>query len=255
MIKFFRNFRQKLLSEGGTDKPSWPVFRYLKYAFGEIILVVIGILIALSINNWNEQKKEQKNAVILSKSMLADLVKDTAALHFVIEFNENKSRTIDSFIETIHSPQETWDVPEFYQGLSTTFTTFPFSPTNGTYEQMKSTGTFTYFNQELVNKMNEYSNQVRETIFRDELVEKAEWELVPLASSIVNFEVTGDLRFNRPITHQTYIKLNDEETKDIFINKILTVKIMMGRSLEEYYTQLKIAEELIGELNNRINYD
>ena len=50
MIKFFRKIRQNLLSEGKTGK-------YLKYAIGEIILVVIGILIALSINNWNENQK------------------------------------------------------------------------------------------------------------------------------------------------------------------------------------------------------
>jgi|TARA_R110000737_G_C14509985_1_gene473452 hypothetical protein len=46
MIKFFRKIRQNLVSKGNTGK-------YLKYAIGEIILVVIGILIALSINNWN----------------------------------------------------------------------------------------------------------------------------------------------------------------------------------------------------------
>ena len=50
MIKFFRKIRQKLLTENKFSK-------YLLYAFGEIILVIIGILIALSINNWNEEKK------------------------------------------------------------------------------------------------------------------------------------------------------------------------------------------------------
>jgi len=52
MIKFFRKIRQNLLLEGRTSK-------YFKYAVGEIILVVIGILIALSINNWNEIRKNQ----------------------------------------------------------------------------------------------------------------------------------------------------------------------------------------------------
>ncbi|SRX74462.1 DUF6090 family protein [Aequorivita antarctica] len=51
MIKLFRNIHKNLLNEGKTSK-------YLKYAIGEIILVVIGILIALSINNWNELQKD-----------------------------------------------------------------------------------------------------------------------------------------------------------------------------------------------------
>ncbi|MBK8633970.1 MAG: hypothetical protein IPN72_10580 [Saprospiraceae bacterium] len=55
MIKLFRNIRQSLLAEGKTSK-------YLKYAIGEIILVVIGILIALSINTWNKTTTFQKRS-------------------------------------------------------------------------------------------------------------------------------------------------------------------------------------------------
>ncbi len=53
MIKFFRKIRQQLLTENKFSK-------YLIYAIGEILLVVIGILIALQINNWNEGEKEKK---------------------------------------------------------------------------------------------------------------------------------------------------------------------------------------------------
>ena len=53
MIKFFRHIRKSLLEQNKTGK-------YLKYAIGEIILVVIGILIALQINNWNEDRKDRK---------------------------------------------------------------------------------------------------------------------------------------------------------------------------------------------------
>lgn len=49
MIKFFRKIRQNSLSEGKTGE-------YIKYAVGEIVLVVIGILIALGINNWNSKR-------------------------------------------------------------------------------------------------------------------------------------------------------------------------------------------------------
>jgi len=52
MIKFFRKIRQNLLIENKTGK-------YFKYVIGEIILVVIGILIALQINNWNENRKHK----------------------------------------------------------------------------------------------------------------------------------------------------------------------------------------------------
>ena len=61
MIKLFRNIRKSLLLENKTSK-------YLKYAIGEIILVVIGILIALSINNWNQQRilEKQSQQVLLN---------------------------------------------------------------------------------------------------------------------------------------------------------------------------------------------
>jgi len=70
MIKLFRNIRQKLLTENKFSK-------YLIYAIGEIILVVIGILIALSINNWNEERKENKSEqsvlLELKSNLLADI--------------------------------------------------------------------------------------------------------------------------------------------------------------------------------------
>lgn len=60
MIKFFRHIRQQLISENKTG-------RYLKYAIGEIVLVVIGILMALQINNWNTDRiaKKQENTILL----------------------------------------------------------------------------------------------------------------------------------------------------------------------------------------------
>ena len=70
MIKIFRNIRKQLASEN-------KVMAYLRYAIGEILLVVIGILIALQVNNWNEHRKQniQKNLII--KSLVTDLSMDT----------------------------------------------------------------------------------------------------------------------------------------------------------------------------------
>ena len=65
MFKFFRKIRQRLLTENKFSK-------YLLYAIGEIILVVIGILIALSINNWNQNHIDKKNEQILLKQLFKD---------------------------------------------------------------------------------------------------------------------------------------------------------------------------------------
>ena len=81
MIKFFRKIRQNLLSENKFSK-------YLIYAIGEIILVVIGILIALQINNLNESQKNQTLVDTYKKNLIENLVKDS--LNIQTNFIKNK---------------------------------------------------------------------------------------------------------------------------------------------------------------------
>jgi hypothetical protein len=82
MIKFFRKIRYNLLEQNKFSK-------YLLYAIGEIVLVVIGILIALSINNWNENRKTEvkiKNSVVaLRNDLIQDTILITARLPFINE--------------------------------------------------------------------------------------------------------------------------------------------------------------------------
>jgi hypothetical protein len=66
MISLFRKIRQKLLQEN-------KVTRYLAYALGEILLVVIGILIALQINNWNEIQQLEREELQLLEEMAVEL--------------------------------------------------------------------------------------------------------------------------------------------------------------------------------------
>ena len=66
MLRFFRQIRQRLITNNRFSK-------YLLYAIGEILLVVIGILIALQIDNWNEQKKAEERIDILMGEVMEDL--------------------------------------------------------------------------------------------------------------------------------------------------------------------------------------
>jgi len=78
MIKFFRKIRQKLLTENKFSK-------YLLYAIGEILLVVIGILIALSINNWNESRKKENLKQRLYVELRESIMSDTVAYNNAIK--------------------------------------------------------------------------------------------------------------------------------------------------------------------------
>lgn len=95
MIKFFRHIRRSLINQNQTGK-------YFKYALGEILLVVIGILIALHINNWNEHRKQVKEENEIILSFKAELKTKSNQLKISIERNkeyEEHSRDLLSLIK------------------------------------------------------------------------------------------------------------------------------------------------------------
>ena len=102
MIKFFRKIRQSLLNEGKTTK-------YFKYAFGEIILVVIGILIALQINSWNESRKN----TIKEQQILSQLKEEyTANLLQLEQKIAHRKKIIKAATKVLEYIDEPTKVPE-----------------------------------------------------------------------------------------------------------------------------------------------
>ncbi|MCX2718460.1 DUF6090 family protein [Lentiprolixibacter aurantiacus] len=87
MLRFFRQIRQRLLADNKLSK-------YLLYAIGEIFLVVIGILIALQVNNWNEERKEFRQALSLLGNLKDELQQDS--LHFRNVFTAEKTLFLPS---------------------------------------------------------------------------------------------------------------------------------------------------------------
>lgn len=88
LIKFFRHIRQTLLTEGKTSK-------YFKYAIGEIALVVIGILIALQINNWNESRKDKNVEHSYLLRLLNDIENDNKTLEYSKRLSKTRINQID----------------------------------------------------------------------------------------------------------------------------------------------------------------
>jgi hypothetical protein len=101
MIKFFRHIRQNLLTQNKFST-------YMLYALGEIILVVIGILIALQINTWNEHQKTGALAESYLADIKKDLITDTLTFHTAIKR-----------VRSTISKNKALLNPEFVDGLST----------------------------------------------------------------------------------------------------------------------------------------
>ena len=107
MIKFFRQIRLDLMEKNKTGKPALPVGRYFKYAIGEIVLVVIGILIALSINNWNEERKTDKQIQLLMNSLVEAIKQDIRYLNKTANLHEFRSNSLMYLLKFSRNALET----------------------------------------------------------------------------------------------------------------------------------------------------
>ena len=94
MLRFFRSIRKKLIEQDNIPK-------YLLYAVGEILLVVIGILIALQVNNWNEERKDQNLTIQYLMSLREDLREDLIMLKDGYDYAYSDSIRLASQISRI----------------------------------------------------------------------------------------------------------------------------------------------------------
>ena len=224
MIKFFRHIRQKLLSEGKTGK-------YFKYAFGEIILVVIGILIAIQINNWNESKNDiiYENKVL--NEILTALKRDSLLTEGIKTRVQRRDTAIANLIKYIKSGVVETD-SIFIKNLKDANTGIKISFDNGAYEALKSKGLEFIRNETLRSQIvNIYEVHFpRNEIFGDEkrtdyIIGKIEKEL----EILYDFHIESQDNVNRMVESVT---LNS-------IEKINALKryIHIQNDISEYYKE------------------
>ncbi len=134
MIKFFRKIRYDLMEKNKTGK-------YFKYAIGEIILVVIGILIALQINNWNENRKEIKEEKNIVLNLNAEFKSNLIQLEATISQMLLSEKGIDSILQIMSKTISFDDKPESFDRLLIHSMTNPtFSPSSIVLRELEGSG-------------------------------------------------------------------------------------------------------------------
>ncbi len=160
MLRFFRHLRQRLIT---TNKFS----KYLLYALGEILLVAIGILIALQVDNWNEERKERIFANELLEDVLISVRENMTYLNFVIEYNQTGIKSGE--IIRLHLDR---DLP-YHDSLNIHFSQAVGYGTpilrNAGYESLKSYGLNIIENDSILKSLEILNNGFIETlVFRQE---------------------------------------------------------------------------------------
>ena len=210
MIKFFRKIRQKLLSENKFSK-------YLIYAVGEIILVVIGILIALQVNNRNvsriNNQKQNKTLDLIQKS----LIKDTLHLSMLI----NRLGKVDKSISILNT------FPAYEDSLSVHFDRIDWGINvqiqSAAYEQLKSTGFDLLQNdtlkEELINFYESVVNHERELIDIELVYFNQNWVRSFMLENFSYIETDSTLTRFITIPKNYELLINNPDYKNLILYK------------------------------------
>jgi len=191
----------------GKNKPG----KYLKYAIGEIVLVVIGILIALSINNWNESNKNKKNEYEFYKGILSDLEKDSFKLEGQRKFFNNRIEHAGWLLKKVRNPIGTIDNVEFGQHVEPLFIGPLPVVYNSSFEAAKSSGTFGFFeNKEILKQLNQYYTNFEEL----KGIMAATMRL--LESSLEPIMATVPMNYIKKETGIYVITSEEHENKDLY---------------------------------------
>ena len=133
MLFLLRNIRRKLLTGN-------KVTTYLLYAIGEIILVVVGILIAVSIDDWNKKKEQNQRRLELIRNLKSDVEADLKRLEGSLKVAENINSSSLTFLDIASTANDEIPTDSLVKYASTTFYLATFKPLTSTYSTAQSTG-------------------------------------------------------------------------------------------------------------------
>ena len=221
----------------------------------EGLMIFLAVLMGFIAENVREGISEHKRAVEFARSYYEDVKKDTAALHAAMHFSKQKLAGLDSALIVLHHLKgKQKEDTMLYTQLSLSASVVPFDPSEGTYEQIKSSGSLRYFDQKLVSLMNSYDVQVKRTEKREDIDLKFILDqYLPYIIKNFNSEIPFDYRFLHHISHELYVIDRSKNNMRQMINYIIDLKIERLLAEQEYMRQIKISDEVLSELKNEYN--
>jgi hypothetical protein len=236
MIKFFRKIRQNLLMENKTGK-------YFKYAIGEIVLVMIGILLAVQVNNWNNnriQSKKESNYIkqINSEFLLNRIQFDNVAYHHYNAYNNTKKiislMPID--INTVNI-----DSLSFY--IAGSFDNFTFNPQQSTINSLTNTSSFEIISNPELRMLLQNWNEIVNDYNEEEIVSRKQVydSYIPYFEKHISFInlINGKSVFDKPNIDFSFLKDTEFENEVALRHIILEdiVKPTSGKNELELISQ------------------
>jgi hypothetical protein len=244
MIKFFRHIRQNLIMENKTSK-------YFKYAVGEIILVVIGILIALQINNCNENRKNRKTEIAYLESISNDLKLNLTSLETFVNERE-KSVEASENILNFFDKTKPLNINEFNRYCVIVMVWYPFEQHDNTYQELLNSGKLSSISNKVIkDQLQDMQTSFKRIAFiENEMQQDFEsylydpfFSTTDLNTSLKNFD---EQEHNVPIEselnpEQINTLLNNQAFKNGFVLSAFNSKDL----IEEYSKMIESTNRLI----------
>jgi len=153
MLTFLRKIRKSMIDSLPSRQAGGAVNKYLIYAIGEIALVVIGILIALQINNWNEKQKQIKELTSYAKSLSSDLILDIEMVYVNIRQGKRNVMRIDSLVKYTKDKKLNELSNLHLWLLSAPLSYRPYRWHRASLDELKNSGVLRYLNDEILIQM------------------------------------------------------------------------------------------------------